>query len=198
MIINDASWTKITDGTGAVLQKTGKGFISLAYSSGIPAGVENFGLIDSAPITLPTVSGKDIYAKSSNGDVNLSVQIVTATVVSGISGTLTSQKADITGILVGDIKRLEFDPPIRGADFKVRAAVGVTLTDDDGILFVYGNHTAGVAEAWLTDESLPGPRITLMPSDGILSKEFDGGLVSFVDIIGVGSPTLVVTVGGLV
>jgi len=74
MVITDSAWELIATDSAALVQKTGAGFISLAYHTTTPTTQDTFGLTGNEPLLLPNVVGKNIYAKSTKGDINLSVE----------------------------------------------------------------------------------------------------------------------------
>jgi len=76
MQITDAAWVQITTSTGALVQKSGSGFLSLVYAAAEPTTEAAFALVQTDTLLMPTVAGKHIWAKSTNGNVNLTVEAV--------------------------------------------------------------------------------------------------------------------------
>jgi len=67
------SWQLIATASGALVQKHGTQPISIGYHASAP--VDNtFGLNHNQPLMLPAVAGKNIYAKTVSGTVEISVE----------------------------------------------------------------------------------------------------------------------------
>ena len=76
MIITDAAWVQITTDAGALIQKPGSGFLSLAYATAEPTTEGKFALVDNQPLLMPPSAGKNIYAKSTKGDISITVEAI--------------------------------------------------------------------------------------------------------------------------
>lgn len=76
MQITDAAWVQLTTGTGALVQKSGSGFLSLVYATATPTTEDSFALTGHDALSMPQVVGKNIYARSTKGNVNLSVEVI--------------------------------------------------------------------------------------------------------------------------
>ena len=110
-------------------------------------------------------------------------------------GTLQSKTQAITDSTTA-VRVAEFDPPIKAASISVRHTAAADVTLDDGILVCFGAPSALVGASWLNEANV-APRVQIMANN----KEdvyFNGDLISFIDMIGVGTaPTVTVTVGGI-
>jgi len=115
---------------------------------------------------------------------------------SPLSGTLTTAPA----VIVADtttVHRTTFNPPIKAAVINIRHTSSTDQSLDDGILLVAGNQTLPVATEMLKETNI-SPRLQVKPSDGEVNLYFNGGEVSYIDLIGVGTaPTVTVTLGGI-
>lgn len=76
MQITDAAWVQLTTGTGALVQKSGSGFLTLVYATTTPTTEAAFALTGHDALSMPAVAGKNLYARSTKGNVNLSVEVL--------------------------------------------------------------------------------------------------------------------------
>lgn len=67
------TWQVIATASGALVQKHGSQPISIAYHATAPVD-NSFGLNHNQPLVLPAVAGKNIYAKTVSGTVEISVE----------------------------------------------------------------------------------------------------------------------------
>lgn len=72
MIISQ-TWQQIST-TGAVVQKSGQGFLSLTYFTGAPTGeFDTFNLTHREITLYPTITGKALWARA-NKDTSITVE----------------------------------------------------------------------------------------------------------------------------
>jgi len=72
MVISN-TWVEVAS-AGCILQKSGTNTLMLAYAVAAPVTESTFSISHNLTQIFPAVAGKTLWAKSTEGDVNISVE----------------------------------------------------------------------------------------------------------------------------
>jgi len=69
------SWTQLTTGTGALIQASGTGKVSIVYAATTPTTEDGFSINKTDAQVYPAIAGKNMYAKSNINGAVITVEI---------------------------------------------------------------------------------------------------------------------------